>query len=137
MDAIFRVIEVQHDDRRRRVIGRHELREKDSRQLLEHLARDAIFKTAHGGLARERSIAFGQTAREDFEDGILAQQITIVRVFLAADDLPDALQQKFLRAMVGVAGITGIGNNFHECLDNIIHCTGRCWHFLKICELFK
>ena len=65
-----------------RIEGTHELAQ-----------REAIVQTAHGRLAGERGIrcAWRGLAHEHLEHGIVAQQVAVVTIGIAADDLHDAL----------------------------------------------
>src|SRR5262249_17982266 len=82
-------IQVRGRARRRGVEGGDELVEEDGPQALEGLDVDGVLEARQGGLAGQ-VVAVGGAVGEQLEDGVGAQGVVVVLVFVVGEDAVDA-----------------------------------------------
>ncbi len=114
--AVGRVIdgvEVERQVARRRIEGGDELVEEDVAQPLEGRDGDGVLEAGQRWLARQLRVVRGAVG-EELEDGVGAEGIVIVLVFVAREDAVHAGADHLQKRVLGEARVAGVVEGLGE-----------------------
>ena len=105
MDGVLGVIEVKDDELGWAGVGGDKLIHQHERHTVEFGTRDAVFKPRYRRLRSQGGTGFRQAIEQQFEDGIVAQGVGVVGIFIARGNLSHALFEQVMQGKVDPAWI--------------------------------
>ena len=117
VNAVVSGVEVEDKMFRRRRMRGDELIDEDLRDLDQRLAIDTVFQSAKCRRRGQRRFWFRGLLRGNLENGIDAEGLVVVEIFVPQSDRNDTLGEHNALVVSDAGGVPGIGNGVVEGVE--------------------